>query len=198
MHILYFWLHPGSSLGKVSDPANLQTMSGCCLGECKFAQVQTTSREHQTNRLTAHQRWAHILPSSVRSVGAEHVNISSKGRWAGHTKLTPRNKCWTKCAAFLCSWNSWYNISGITRLCLDSLIHNLDCVGAPTGSWTPGVSREKNIKNLQNSPRQSPWVGKEALFCRTWLYPEPHWERFNVELCPVHLHAKLLSIYLIL
>lgn len=164
MHILYFWLHPGSSLGKVSDPANLQTMYGCCLEECKFARVQTTSREHQTNRLTAHQRWAHILPSSVRSVGAEHVNISSKRRWAGHTKLIPRNKCWTKCVAFLCSWNSWYNISGITRLCLDSLIHDLDCVGPPNELLNTWCFQRKKYKKSTKFTKIDPLSRKRGPF----------------------------------
>lgn len=59
----------------------------------QFAQVQTMSREHQTKQLITHQFWAHILPSSVCSVGAEHGNFTSNGSWAGHTEFTPRNKC---------------------------------------------------------------------------------------------------------
>ena len=60
--------------------ANLQTMPGCCLGECKFAQVRTMSREHGTMWLITHQCWARILPSSAYYVGADHVNFQSSGR----------------------------------------------------------------------------------------------------------------------
>lgn len=121
----------------------------------QFAQVQTMSREHQRKQLTTHHSWAHLL-SSVCSVGAEHGNFTSNGKWAGHTEFIPRNKCWTKSVVFLSSWNSWYNISGTTGLCLDSLVYDLGCVWAPTGSWAPGVSREKNIKSYRSHQDRIP------------------------------------------
>lgn len=109
------------------------------------------SREHQTKKLTPHQLqfWAHILPSSVCSAAAEHGSNGSNGRWAGHTEFIPRNKSWTKCVLLLSSWYFWYNISSTMWLCLDSLIYYLGCVGAPTSSWAPGVSREKKIKSYK-------------------------------------------------
>lgn len=82
--------------------ANLQTIPGCCLGECKFPQVKTMSREHWAVWLITRQCWVHILPSPVYFIGADHVNLQSSGRWLAilnsHQEAAAEQSVWHFCA----------------------------------------------------------------------------------------------------
>lgn len=86
------------------------------------------------------QCWAHILPSSVYFTGADHVNLQSGGRWLAilnsHQELATEQSVRHFCAAGIS------DMSGITWMCLGSLIYDLGCAGAPA----PGVSRGKIYK----------------------------------------------------
>lgn len=75
-------------------------------------------------------------------------------------------------------------------MCLGSPTRDLGFAGAPTGSRATGVSGEKIYKISK--------IHLQVLFCKTWLYAEPHRGGFNTEFCPASLHAKLLSSYFIL
>lgn len=71
-----FWLYPGSSLGKVSDPANLQAMSGCCLGECNLSRSKPRSG---SIRQSSWPRTNSGHTSSPPVCSAEHGNLPNNG-----------------------------------------------------------------------------------------------------------------------